>query len=76
MTNVNKNIPQVKYLFVNRRMSSQLLKYLTEELADYYNNWDDLPEYEKNRLMNDMFNNYSMTPGIGGVKGPSIGKRR
>jgi hypothetical protein len=76
MTNVNKNIPQVKYLFVNRRMSSQLEKYLREELAGYYNNWDDLLEYEKNRLMNDMFSNYSMTPGIGGVKGPSLGKRR
>lgn len=76
MTNVNKNIPQVKYLFVNRRMSSQLEKYLREELADYYNNWDDLPEYQKYRLMNDMFSNYSMTPGIGRVKGPSLGKRR
>lgn len=76
MTNVNKNIPQVKYLFVNRRMSSQLEKYLREELADYYNNWDDLPEYQKYRLMNDMFKDYSMTPGIGRVKGPSLGKRR
>ena len=76
MTNVNKNIPQVKYLFVNRRMSSQLEKYLKEELADRYNNWNDLPEYEKNRLMYDMFNNYSMTPGIGRLKGPSIGAKR
>jgi hypothetical protein len=76
ITNRNKNIPQVKYLFVNRRMSAQLEKYLREELAGYYNNWDDLPEYEKNRLMYDMFNNYSMTPGIQGVKGPSIGSKR
>ena len=76
ITNRNKNIPQVKYLFVNRRMSSQLEKYLKEELADYYNNWNDLPEYEKNRLMYDMFNDYSMTPGIGRLKGPSIGAKR
>jgi hypothetical protein len=76
ITNRNKNIPQVKYLFVNRTMSAQLEKYLREELAGYYNNWDDLPEYEKNRLMYDMFNNYSMTPGIQGVKGPSIGSKR
>lgn len=76
ITNRNKNIPQVKYLFVNRRMSAQLEKYLREELAGYYNNWDDLPEYEKDRLMYDMFNNYSMTPGIQGVKGPSIGSKR
>lgn len=76
ITNRNKNIPQVKYLFVNRHMSPQLAKYLREELADYYSEWDSYPDYEKERLMYNMFKDYSMTPGIGGVKGPSLGKRR
>ena len=76
ITNRNKNIPQVKYLFVNRDMSKNLQKYLEEEMAGYYNNWDELYHYQKERIIRDQFDDYSMTPGIGRLKGPSIGAKR
>jgi hypothetical protein len=67
ITNRNKNIPQVKYLFVNRYMSKNLQKYLEEEMAGYYNNWDELKHYQKERIIYDQFKDYSMTPGISGI---------
>lgn len=72
ITNRNKNIPQTKYLFLNRDMSENLRKYLYAEIKKKYQFPDNWPEWkldqEIRRIAYDDFSDNSLSAGVNGFK--------
>jgi len=72
ITNRNKNIPQTKYLFLNRDMSENLRKYLHSEIKKKYQFPNDWPEWkldqEIRRIAYDDFSSNSLPAGVNGTK--------
>lgn len=74
--NRNKNIPQVKYLFLNRYMSKKLAQFLKAEITKGWN-FDNMKEWEKEvaieREMYKDFNSTSLPAGLAGINRKRIG---
>lgn len=77
INNRNKNIPQTKYLFLNREMSKNLKDFYKKELEKTHN-FKGMPEWEKERklwrLMKDEFEDSSLPAGLSGIKRKNIGR--
>ena len=76
MSNYNKNIPQVKYLFLNRSMSKNLKEFLEKEIEKKYDfkgmdKWEK--EREMYRLMREDFNSTPLSAGLSGMYRRKIG---
>ncbi len=66
-TNRN-NLPQTKYLFLIRKMSPGVSDFLDKELKDYFHFSNDMPEWERQRMIerkkNELFDAHSFSPNI------------
>ena len=75
-TNTNKNIPQVKYLFLDREMSKNLADFLRKEIIKKHD-FSRIDEYEKEReiyrLSRADFNSTALPPGLAGINRRKIG---
>ena len=76
MSNYNKNIPQVKYLFLNREMSKNLKAFMEKEIKKTHS-FKGMDEWEKEReiyrLMREDFKNSSLPAGLSGMNRKRIG---
>jgi hypothetical protein len=76
MTNYNKNIPQVKYLFLNRSMSKNLKEFLEKEIEKKYD-FKEMDKWEKEReiyrLMREDFSSTPLPAGLSGMNRNKIG---
>jgi ABC-type dipeptide/oligopeptide/nickel transport system ATPase subunit len=74
--NRNKNIPQVKYLFLDREMSKNLKAFMQKEIEKTHS-FKGMDEWEKEReiyrLMREDFKNSSLPAGLSGVNRKRIG---
>jgi len=74
--NRNKNIPQVKYLFLNRYMSKKLEEFLRSEITKGWN-FEGMKDWQKEaaieREMRKDFNSTSLPAGLAGINRRRIG---
>lgn len=75
-TNTNKNIPQVKYLFLDREMSKNLAAFLRKEIEKKYD-FSKIDEFEREReiyrLSRADFNSTPMSSNLSGINKRKIG---